>query len=201
MAGTRPPMGVESTTNQKEQPMARVPYLEMSDLAPENQDLLKRRISLHQALVNSPDAARAFSGLGQFIRFGSKLDPRLRELAILQAGWLARSPYEWLHHVKIGHDFGVSDADIRAIIDETEGRPTALAPLEKLVLRGAREMADGLAMSAASFAALKQALTSEHLTDLVMVIAFYAGVVRLLATLEIDVEAEYQPYLDAFPLP
>ena len=106
--------------------MARVPYLEMSDLSAENQDLLKRRISLFQALVNSPNAARAFGGLGQFIRFGSKLDPRLRELAILQVGWLARSPYEWSHHVKLGHDFGVSDADIQALIDDTAGKPTHL---------------------------------------------------------------------------
>jgi hypothetical protein len=53
--------------------MARVPYLETSDLAPEDQDLLKRRISLSQALVNSPKAARAFSGLGSYIRYGSKL--------------------------------------------------------------------------------------------------------------------------------
>jgi alkylhydroperoxidase family enzyme len=180
--------------------MARLPYLDKSELAPENQDLLTRGINLHRALVHSPNGARAFIGLGKFIRHQSRLDARLREMAILQVGYLARSPYEWSHHVKIGHDFGVTDADIRAIIDETEGRPTALAPLEKLVLQGAREMADGLAMSAASFAALKQVLTSEHLTDLVMVIAFYAGVVRLLATLEIDVEAEYQPYLDAFPL-
>ncbi|HXT82354.1 MAG TPA: hypothetical protein VN702_22520, partial [Acetobacteraceae bacterium] len=70
--------------------MARVPYLDVADLAPENQDLLKRPISLHRALVNSPNAARAFSGVGSFIRFGSKLDGRLRELAILQVGWLAR---------------------------------------------------------------------------------------------------------------
>ena len=104
--------------------MARVPYLELSDLSAENQDLLKRRISLTQAMVNSPNAARAFGGLGQFIRFGSKLDPRLRELAILQVGWLARSPYEWSHHVKLGHDFGVSEEDIRALIDDTAGRPT-----------------------------------------------------------------------------
>jgi alkylhydroperoxidase family enzyme len=85
--------------------MARVPYLEPSDLAPEDQDLLKRPIWLFKALVNSPKAARAFSGLGSYIRYGSKLDPRLRELAILQVGWLARSPYEWSHHVKLGHDF------------------------------------------------------------------------------------------------
>ena len=51
--------------------MARVPYLDKSDLAPENHDLLKRTITLHRALVHSPNAARAFGGLGQFIRHKS----------------------------------------------------------------------------------------------------------------------------------
>jgi alkylhydroperoxidase family enzyme len=101
--------------------MARVPYLERSDLAEADQDLLARNINLFRALVNSPNAARAFSTLGGFIRHKSRLDPRLRELAILQVGWLARSPYEWSHHVKIGFDFGVSKDDIRALIDDTGG--------------------------------------------------------------------------------
>ena len=44
--------------------MARVPYLELSDLSDADKDLLKRPISLHRALVTSPNAARAFSALG-----------------------------------------------------------------------------------------------------------------------------------------
>src|SRR3954451_9599288 len=135
--------------------MARVPYLELSDLAPEDQDLLKRPIALFKALVNSPKAARAFSGLGGFIRYGSQLDPRLRELAILQVGWLARSPYEWSHHVKLGHDFGVSDDDISALIDDTAGKSTGLDALSKLVLKAAREMTNDGAMTGATFAALQ----------------------------------------------
>src|SRR4051794_5925059 len=146
--------------------MARVPYLEASDLSAENQDLLRRRISLFQALVNSPDAARAFSGLGQFIRYGSKLDPRLRELAILQVGWLARSPYEWSHHVKISHDFGVTDDDIRGLIEDTVGRKAALDDLTLAVLRGAREMTLDGAMSDATFATLHKALGNEQIVDL-----------------------------------
>src|SRR5579862_6189008 len=118
--------------------MARVPYLEKSDLAAADQELLNRPISLFKALVHSPNAARAFSGLGGFIRHTSKLDPRLRELAILQVGWLARSPYEWSHHVKIGHDFGVTDSDIQALIDDTAGRHTSLDALSLLVLKAAR---------------------------------------------------------------
>ena len=181
--------------------MARVPYLEVSDLAPEHQDLLKRRISLTQAMVNSPNAARAFGGLGQFIRYGSRLDPRLRELAILQVGWLARSPYEWSHHVKLGHDFGVSDDDIRALIDDTAGRPTQLDDMAKAVLRAAREMTLDGAMSAGTFATLQAALGNELVVDLTVNIAFYNAVVRLLATLRIDVEDDYMPYLRQFPLP
>jgi alkylhydroperoxidase family enzyme len=181
--------------------MARVPYLEMSDLSPDNQDLLKRRISLFQALVNSPNAARAFHGLGQFIRFGSKLDPRLRELAILQVGWLARSPYEWSHHVKLGHDFGVTDTDIKALIDDTAGKPTQLDDISKTVLRAAREMTNDGAMADATFAVLQQALGNELAVDLTITIAFYNAVVRVLATLQIDVEDDYMPYLRQFPLP
>jgi alkylhydroperoxidase family enzyme len=181
--------------------MARVPYLEMSDLTPENQDLLRRRITLHQALVNSPDAARAFGALGQFIRYGSKLDPRLRELAILQVGWLARSPYEWSHHVKLGRDFGVSDEDIQGLIDETAGRPTRLDDMARTVLRAAREMTQEGAMSDATFAALQQTLGNEQMVDLTITIAFYNAVVRVLATLQIDVEDDYMPYLRKFPLP
>ena len=52
-----------------------------------------------------------------------------------------------------------------------------------------------------TFAALRQGLDTECLTDLVITIAFYNGVVRLLATMQIDVEDDYQHYLDEFPLP
>ncbi|HTC11524.1 MAG TPA: carboxymuconolactone decarboxylase family protein [Acetobacteraceae bacterium] len=181
--------------------MARVPYLEPADLTEADRDLLKRPITLFKALVNSPKAARAFHGLGDYIRYGSKLDMRLRELAILQVGWLARAPYEWSHHVKLGLDFGVSAADIQALIDDTAGKPTSLDALTRLVLQAAREMTTGGEMEAATFTALQQALGNEQVVDLTITIAFYNAVVRVLATLQIDVEDDFMPYLRQFPLP
>ena len=181
--------------------MARVPYLNQSDLPPEHQDLLSRPIALNRAMANSPDAARAMNGLAMYIRHQSKLDPRLRELAILQVGYLAKSPYEYSHHVKIGREAGVTDDDIRAIGEESGGRATKLDALSKAVLRAAREMTNGLAMSDATFAELEKALGREQVIDLTLVIAFYNAVVRLLATLQIDVEPEYQHYLEQHPLP
>jgi hypothetical protein len=39
------------------------------------------------------------------------------------------------------------------------------------------------------------------MVDLVMTIAFYNAVVRVLASFEIDVEPDYQKYLDKYPFP
>jgi alkylhydroperoxidase family enzyme len=181
--------------------MARLPYLEKSQVAAEHQDLMKRDISLYKELIHSPGALRAFQGLGTYIRFGSKLDPRLRELAILQVGYLARSAYEWSHHIKIGYDFGVSDADIEALIAQSEGAPVSLDALTDRVLKGAREITVDGKMSATNFAALEPQLGAEGMVDLIMTISFYNAVVRVLASLEIDVEPDYQKYLERFPLP
>lgn len=115
--------------------MARLPYLEADQVAPEYRDMLKRNTNLHKLLVNSPEMARAFNGIGGYIRFKSKLDPRLRELAILQVGWLEKSEYEFTHHVKIGREFGVTDEDIAGLMAETEGKPSKLEPLARAILR------------------------------------------------------------------
>lgn len=181
--------------------MARLPYLEKSDLAPEHQDLLSRPITLFKCMAHSPNAARAFQGLGGFIRHKSRLDPRIRELAILAVGWITRAPYEWSHHVKIGQDFGVTEKDIKNLIAEIDGKPNELEPLAKLVIKAAGEMTNDLAVSDATFDELKKNFNNERLTDLVITMAFYNAVVRFLGTMKIDVEPDYQPYLDKFPLP
>ena len=181
--------------------MARLPYLEPDQVAPEYRDMLKRNTNLHKLLVNSPDMARAFNGVGGFIRFKSKLDPRLRELAILQVGWMERSEYEFTHHVKIGKEFGVTDEDIQGLFAETEGKPSKLEPLVKAILKGAREMVRDIGMSEATFAEIKKDLSNEHMTDLVLTIAFYCAVVRVLATMQMDNEPYYKEVLQQYPIP
>lgn len=181
--------------------MARLPYLEADQVAPEYRDMLKRNTNLHKLLVNSPGMARAFNDVGSYIRFKSKLDPRLRELAILQVGWLERSEYEFTHHVRLGKEFGVTDDDIHGMINETEGNPSNLEPLAKAILKGAREMVRELATSEATFAEVKRELSDEHMTDLVLTIAFYCAVVRVLATMKIDNEPYYKEVLHQYPIP
>ena len=180
--------------------MARLPYIDADQLPPEQRDLLKRPINLTRLLVNSPGMAKAFHGIGGYIRNKSSLDSRLRELAILQVGWMEKSEYEFTHHVKIGKEFGVTDEDIQGLMAETEGKPSKLEPLARVILKGAREMVRDLGMSDATFAEIKKHLSNEHMTDLVLTIAFYCAVVRVLATMKIDNEPYYKEVLQQYPM-
>jgi alkylhydroperoxidase family enzyme len=162
---------------------------------------LARNLNLYRALAHSPRAARSLNTLARYIRDGSRLDPRLRELAVLQVSYLTRSAWGYSHHIRIGREVGLSDEDVRSVADETAGRPTRLEPLAKAVLSAAREMTTELSVSDKTFAALRQELDDERLTDLMVTIAFYNGLVRLLETMQVDVEEDYLPYLDEFPLP
>lgn len=180
--------------------MARLKYLSREELLPEHQDLIPD-INLSRLLVHSPNAARSSRSTAMFIRNGSKLDPKLREMAIIQVGYVARSAYEYAHHVQIGLAAGLSEADILAIADETAGKPTALAPLTKSALQAARDLTRDIRLADTTFASLHAALGEERLVDLLYAICTYNSVVRLLAALQVDLEDEYRQYLEKFPLP
>lgn len=182
--------------------MARVPYRDLTGIAPAHQKtLLARKANIYRALANSPSGLDAFCTTASFIRYDSKLDMRLRELAILQVGYTTRQPYEWSHHIEIARRFGVSDDDIRGLMAESEGRPSKLDPLAKNVLKAAREMTEGIEMSDATYQALKADLDDERIVDLAISVGFYNAVVRVLGGLQIDVEPDYEGFLKEFPLP
>ena len=182
--------------------MARVPYVDAKDLPPGFQDVLPSgALNIRRALANSPEGAKLNGALAMYIRHQSKLDPRLRELAILQVGYMTRCVYEYAHHCELAKEFGCSDDDIRAVADETAGRPTKLDPLTTAVLRASREMTDHLGISVATFAVLKQSLDSERIVDLCLAVGMYNATVRILESLKVDLEPGYRHYLEEFPLP
>lgn len=180
--------------------MARIPYIKKSALAEQDQDVIVRSFNLWEALANSPQASRHFQAMVNYLWESCGLERKIVELAILQVGYLTKAEYEWVHHIRMGLQFGLSPQDIRAIVDETAGRPTHLCELDRLVLRAAREMQAQGAISAASFEALRAHFDNAQLLNLVMVISFYIGVAGLLKSLDIRVEDAHRDVLTQYPL-
>ena len=179
--------------------MARLPYLEPHELAASDRELLDRDLNLYRILAHSPDGARSFSAPALYVRHHSRLDPRLRELAIIQIGYQSRISYEYAHHIEIGRDVGLSDDDIRAIAADSSGKPTHFNALERAVLAAARELGEKPNLSDEVYIALTRELDSECIVDLIISISTYCGVVRLLGALQIELEPAYEKLVHEFP--
>lgn len=170
-------------------PMARIPYVNQS---------LKQ--NFQRAYANSPRGAAAYMTVSGYIRDESTLDPKLRELALLQVGHVTKSAYEFTHHVKVALAAGLTPQQIAAIPDANAGRPTHFSPIELAVLKVAAAVTAGDTVDDETFDFLVTTLGYEHLMDLLFVTAHYLGMARLLTTLQIDIEDEYKAYLVDFPL-
>ena len=101
-----------------------------------------------------------------------KLDPRLRELGQMRAGWARGSQFVFSQHCKAARAYGVTEAQIAAIphwqladcYSATER--AVLAYTDAMVLMGGR-VADGI------FDALKANLDDEMIVELTYIVAWY----------------------------
>jgi alkylhydroperoxidase family enzyme len=174
-----------------------MPYVDQADLPEAHRGLLRYPSNLASVLVHSPDLTHALSALGMHLIKHSRLDGRIREIATLTVGWEARAPYEWAHHLKTGQAVGVTEADIAAVMGIAQASDERTAA----VIDAAREASAGPGLGAASVERLAAMFEPDQLVDLVFTMCHYCGVTRLLASFDIDTEADYQQYLAAFPLP
>jgi hypothetical protein len=62
-------------------------------------------------------------------------------------------------------------------------------------------MTENIAMSEETFNALHKFLDNEEMVDLIVTIGHYNSMVRVLATLQVDIEPDYMPGLEKMPLP
>lgn len=178
----------------------RVPLLHRDDLAPDDRSLLARPIALHRALANSPEVLHRIDMMGRWIRHECPIDPRLRELIILQVALSTENEYEWSHHTGIALDFGVTEQDIHDLQREHRGEPNELGEIEVAALRVARTLTTSLMVTDDDWNTLAQWFAADHLVNLVAIIAFYNQVSRLIAALQPGVEPEWSGWLDRFPM-
>jgi alkylhydroperoxidase family enzyme len=121
------------------------------------------------------------------LRSGTQLDPKLRELALMTVGRLTNAEYEFTHHWNISLKVGVKREQLEQLASfET-------APVfndhERAVMRYAAEATTNIKVSDATFNALCAFLDTRRITELVMNVAFYNAVVRVLVPLGVELEA------------
>jgi 4-carboxymuconolactone decarboxylase len=172
--------------------MARIPYLDLADAAPEFAELLKTRrpLNIYRMIAHGGHTATGFLALGSAILSKSTLDPKLRELVILRVGALSDAKYEVFQHRRVAAWAGVPVAKIEAVLANPGAEPDAAVfdPFECAVLRYTDAVVREVKAPESLFRAVASKLTHRQLVELMMTIGFYMLVSRLLENLEVDIE-------------
>jgi 4-carboxymuconolactone decarboxylase len=139
----------------------------------------------YSMLLRSPELAKRYLGMTDYLRFETSLPHRLNELAILIEARLWDAQYEWWAHYPIALKAGVP----KAVADDIrEGRrPAGMQPDEEVVYDVCIELLRDRHLDDTTFARAKQILGEQQLVDLVAVARFYVMVSSVIIAGEIGV--------------
>lgn len=128
------------------------------------------------------DALKGFSGA---LFMNGRLDPALRELAIVRVGQLCQSAYEVHHHSSFAEKLGVS-----ADIVEQMGRlaPAGLPPMEQAVIAFVDEIVKLPRATDAALEALRGYLSDAQILELATVSGLYMMVSRMLELTGVEID-------------
>lgn len=145
-------------------------------------------LGLFGVVAHAEDAFSAWLAYGGALLSQLALEPRLRELAILEVARAEGSSYERTQHEGIARRVGVSDAQLVAVARGDLDDP-ALDATERLAVSIAREIAEAGVGRAETVAALAERLGTRELVELVLVVGHYLAIARLIATFAIPTDA------------
>ena len=174
---------------------ARLPYVDRDSLSEPDRELYDRISrdrggapvgNIFRTLANAPNLLRRFNGLGGELRNGTQLDPKLRELALMTVGRLTGAEYEFVHHWNIALQVGVKRGQLEQLA-EFESSPL-FNQHERAVMRYAVEATREVKVSDSTFDALRAFLDNRRIMELVMNVAFYNAVVRILVPCQVELE-------------
>jgi 4-carboxymuconolactone decarboxylase len=130
------------------------------------------------AFVHAPDVGRRLASLGATLRFGTSIERRLSEVAIITVGSRWKAEFEWWAHARMAREHGVPDAVVEAIGAGTE--PSFDADDERIVYTVARELAVHGRVSQASYDTASDLLGETGMVELVSLCGYYTLISFLL---------------------
>ena len=173
--------------------MSRLPPLRRDDLDPSRQQLWDTIAGTRDAgladadgalpgpfnaFLHAPGVGEHLTGLGHTLRYGTSIERRLTEVAILTVGARWQAEFEWWAHAKMARRHGVSDAVIEAI---RRGEDHAFeAEDERAVHAVARQLAETGRISQDAYDAAHRVLGDTGMVELVTLCGYYTLICYLL---------------------
>ena len=143
--------------------------------------------------LHSPDLSRLTRPVNQYLRYGSGLSGRVRELAILVTAREFNSQFEWAAHESVALKEGVSAATIDVV--KHRKIPRGIPEADAVIIQLGREIYGNKKVGAATYARAVKQFGPERLINLVALMGNYAGTAALLATFDMQLPPGQKPLL------
>jgi 4-carboxymuconolactone decarboxylase len=127
-------------------------------------------------ILRHPDLYQRHAALALQL-YGGALSPRDRELAVLRIGWLARAPYEWGQHVRIGKQVGITPEEIERIT--IGSKAPGWSEHDGAILQAVEELLADVTICDQTWATLTRYLDEKQLIELPLLVGQYLGVAFL----------------------
>ncbi|MEJ6021220.1 carboxymuconolactone decarboxylase family protein [Ramlibacter sp. PS4R-6] len=149
-------------------------------------------------LLRSPQLLERVAKMGEYLRFESVLDARIRELATCAVARHTSNQFEWLMHAPLALKAGVAQATLDAL--HAGARPKQLPRDEEAALDFTRELLATHGTSDAAYADALACFGEQGVVELAALIGYFAMVcwVMNVARTPAQAGAAAQP-LDALP--
>jgi 4-carboxymuconolactone decarboxylase len=149
-------------------------------------------------LMRSPALLDRAAKVGEYLRFESPLDARIRELVTCATARHVSNQFEWLIHAGLARKAGVAEATLEAL--RVGARPRDLPADEELALDFARELLHTHGVSDPTYAAALQAFGDQGVVDLSALVGYFVMVSWVMNVARTPGQAaEGQAGIDAFP--
>ena len=181
----------------------RPPVLDEAALSPEQSSVFDAIRSGPRGLVEgplriwlqSPELARPAEALGAYCRYGTRLPPRLSELAILIVGAYWQSGFEWHVHAPIALQAGLDPGAIEAI--RLGQDPALAAAADRAVHRFVSELLATRRVSPQTYATVAGLLGLAATVDLVGILGYYTLISMTINAFEVPIpEGAAEPFGD-----
>ena len=150
-------------------------------------------------LLQSPVLMERIGNLGEYLRFDSQLDARVRELVTCVVAREVGNQFEWLLHAQAAVKAGVSAEAIEAL--RLGRRAAPLADDEQLALDFALELLRHHGVSEPTYAAAEARFGKQIVVELSTLVGYFVMVCWVMNVAHTPAKgAEGQAGLEAFPL-
>ena len=169
--------------------MARIPYPDpAASPAPVREALdALPPLNIFRMLSHAETAFRPFLRFGGAVLTAMELDPRLRELAILEVARLTPARYEWVQHVPIAQAVGVTAEQVAAL-EAGELEAACLGEDDRLVLAFTGQVVRGIRPDDEIFGRMTAAFSAREIVELLLAIGDYMMLARLMVALDLELD-------------